>query len=140
VRAEPLQNTLSVDLITNTERKRMFIAIAVREIREAPAEVQHWFAERLTSTESAEADLQSFTDTSDITRSASAEPIVPSMQNVLERATDLLLQHGEDALQEVLTRVGVSRVKECPEAKLSELLQQIATFVPEKTLQGGAHA
>ncbi|MEM1224575.1 MAG: hypothetical protein AAGJ40_02700 [Planctomycetota bacterium] len=50
----------------------------------------------------------------------------PAIEQVIEAAMKLLESKGEDVLQEVLNKVGVDRVKNCPADKRAELLAEIA--------------
>lgn len=55
-----------------------------------------------------------------------AKQPVPEMRDLLERAVRLIESKGEAALSDVLKKVGIARVKECPEEKRAALLTELA--------------
>lgn len=54
------------------------------------------------------------------------EPSGPSQEEVIKAALALVKDKGADELASILGKMGIKRVKECPNERLSELLTEIA--------------
>lgn len=98
----------------------MFISVTADEVKSAPPYVRQWIAD-LMSGESPTPDLPE-TSSEEVAK----PPVVPEMKDVLAKAAAFIKANGEDALQGVLEKLEIKRVKECPEDKLAALLAEVA--------------
>ena len=98
----------------------MQLLITTDAINSAPAEVKNWLLEQLFG--KPPTPVQPDTSVIDSPKGESPH----SMDQILDRARQLLEAKGEEALSEVLKKVGIRRVKECPEEKYAELMAELA--------------
>lgn len=107
----------------------MQLIITTDDIKTAPSQVRDWLLSSLQIPESvAEADSKPArkAKSKSTTEKTTSKP---SLQEVMDKAVELMEAKGEDALASVLEKMGVKRVKECPEDKLAELLAEISINV-----------
>lgn len=106
----------------------MQIIVSPEDIQQAPDAVQAWLNDQLFGgQQSVSAAHQARPIEGKPTKvEAAPDPPIPSADELLETAVSLIESKGEDTLAKVLEKVGVRRVKECPEDKRAELLAEIA--------------
>jgi hypothetical protein len=113
--------------------------VTVDEIKDAPPHVREWMLNRLDAylsrmlpTRDVPAKLQDdvglkvFEEVVDetATEKESLEE-VPSLDELMEVATKFLESNGSDSLRAVLSSLGISRVKQCPEDLRAKLLSEM---------------
>ena len=118
----------------------MQITLTVDDITTAPNEVREWIScrmfgnvpalqEQVDKADSGQAESQNGKEeptTKVEVTSAETKPESPSLGEVMDKAIALMKDKGEEELAEVLKKLGIRRVKECPESKLADLLTEIA--------------
>lgn len=110
----------------------MQVVIHAEDFREAPAEVRNWIVQRLWLPEP-QADIPVDKKPTSKVIKAEAKTDVKeeevTIDSILTKAVELIEAKGEETLAEILTKVGIKRVKECPPEKYSQLLTEIALHV-----------
>jgi hypothetical protein len=113
-----IQRSLIVQLVVTSE-----------DLQAAPSNVRDWLIGRLApvSAERAKESKASNKQVKQSTETPTTTP--PTMKEIMDKAVSLIESKGEDTLAEILKKIGVERVKECPEEKRADLLAEIAIHV-----------
>ncbi|QEF98180.1 hypothetical protein Mal15_22280 [Stieleria maiorica] len=111
----------------------MQIVLTSSEIAEAPGPVRKWIADKIGLPALGTEPKTTPKANGKRKREEPADPEPeeinpPTMDELLEAASSLLEQKGTPTLKKVLAKVGIERVKECPEDKYAELLAEIAVY------------
>ena len=101
----------------------MQIVLTREDVDSAPEPVMDWLVERMGFVSSSSKDSK--TKPKD-KQKATPEVDVPSVKEVMNKAVELIESKGEDVLAEILKKLDIRRVKECPEEKRAALLAEIA--------------
>ena len=117
----------------------MQLMIDAADVATAPIEVRTWLANVLALEPATPVTLETVieepqtkpkaekvAEPKDETSELEAAADVPDIKEVMSRAVELISAKGEDVLAEILQKLEIRRVKECPEDKRAALLAEIA--------------
>ena len=117
----------------------MLLTFTTEDIKNAPEAVRDWVESQITGFDNkpekpsvierakAKKERKGKSEVVETPSEESPKDEPPKMSDVVEAAVNLIESEGEDALAEVLKKLGLARVKECPDERLAELLAGIAT-------------
>jgi len=108
----------------------MKLIIELSDLQQAPQDVQTWLMSVVTGGSSACCRPKVESKASESAPAPAPAPtngtVSPTMDELLQRATNVLEAGGTEVLKSILAKVGISRVKECPPDKRATLLAEMA--------------
>ena len=112
----------------------MQVLIDLTDLQSAPENVRKWLVEKMTGHSSPEPETPETPETPEPSKAKSSKAKSskakrPTKKEVLAKAKELIDLAGEEALVEALAKLEISRVSECPDDKLADLLAEIAVHL-----------
>lgn len=119
----------------------MQLTLNLSDIQSAPTPVRDWFLRQLAPTFVAPTVAEALapkvepvveqptiaTTTQELTETNIVNEVKElTMKDVLEKAVAFAEAKGPELLKQILTKLGIKRVKECPQDKFAALLAEIA--------------